>query len=723
MKHHQQTKLFPIRRMGTAASLLALAPALAYSQTDEEPTERKSLAPLVVTSEEDTQAAIQEASTSVDVLTSQSLEDRDIRRIPDIFTAISNVDVNDITEIASVPTFTVRGTAEDINIDAFGGTPSVAYYMDDIPALSVYGRSLPIFNLDTASFYKGPHGTQFGAPGSAGVLRLASVLPGNELNGDIGYTYGSYNRHQIDGTVSGPIIKDRLAIGFGGLFETREGYVHNAVLNDSYGDIEEMSGRMQLVYTPSADLEILFTLGLANQDNGGPNFTSNNGGDLFTVLQGIEGFQKYDSDVEALRITSRRDGYRIVSATSRQANDGDILYDFGTFFFANPFTLETVYGTYKVSEESYTQEFRVESDDESSPFQWSAGAFFGTRDNKTTGEFTYSNLQFPGFGTVNGASTFPNNAEQDTYAIFGEASYTFWDRMEITGGLRAETVESKRNSELIDPLFFFGGNSTNSGKKTTSGISPMAGISWKWDDDHRTYFRFSTGFQPGDIASASHLNAGAPTEYDEQTSYHFELGHKATYLDKRLTVNPTVFYTKYDDYQAYVDMGLPGLPVSAVFNAQSAHAMGVELQIVAEPFEGLRIASNLGIQEAEYDRFRSGAGTYDGNDIPNIPSFTARNNITYRHALDGGTAVMGMVECNVTGDYKYDQKNTGGQDAYTICNARIGYEWAQSAVYLFAANLLDEEYLPSGYAAFPAGTFRGTPGAPQTFGVEFRANF
>ncbi len=654
------------------------------------------------------------------------MEDRDIRRIPDILATISNVSVNDITEIASVPTFTVRGSAEDINIDAFGGTPSVAYYMDDIPALSVYGRSLPIFNLDSATFYKGPHGTQFGAPGSAGVLRLDSILPGNESQGDFGYTYGSYDRQQLDGSASGAIIKDVLAIGFSGLYESRDGYVHNAVLNDSYGDIEEMAGRMQLVWTPSADLEVLFTLGVANQDNGGPNFTSNNGGDLFTVLQGIDGFQKYDSDVEALRVTSKHDGWRLVSATSRQSNTGSILYDFGTFFRSNPYTLQTVFGTYDVSEEAYTQEFRVESDDESSALQWTGGVFFGTRDNKTTGEFTYNDLDFFGFGPpflINGASTFPNNAKQDTYAIFGQAAYTFNDRLEISGGLRLETVESRRDSQLIDPLFFFGGNSANSGVKTTSGASPMAGVAWKWNEEQSTYFRFSTGFQPGDIASASHINAGAPSEYEEQTSYNFELGHKASFFDERLTVNPVLFYTQYDNYLAYVDMGIPGLPVSAVFNAEAAHAMGAEVQIVAEPVDGLRFASNLGVQEAVYDQFSFGGGNYDGFDIPNIPAYSLRNSATYRHPLGGGRALVGMVECNVTGEYEFNQKNTGSQDAYTLFNARVGYEWAQSGVYLFGANLLDEAYLPSGYAAFPPGTFRGTPGPPQTLGVEFRTKF
>jgi iron complex outermembrane receptor protein len=82
-----------------------------------------------------------------------------------------------------------------------------------------------------------------------------------------------------------------------------------------------------------------------------------------------------------------------------------------------------------------------------------------------------------------------------------------------------------------------------------------------------------------------------------------------------------------------------------------------------------------------------------------------------------------MLECNVTGEYAFDQKNTGGQDSYTVLNARVGYEWERSGVYLFGANMLDAAYLPSGYGAFPPGTFRGTPGAPQTFGVEFRTKF
>ncbi len=695
----------------------AVAPA-----PDPAPTPQLSPEPPLVIDDLDpqvnTQVLIQRASSTLDVLTNQFMEDRDIRRIPDILGTISNVAVNDLTEIANVPTFTVRGSAEDMNIDAFGGTPFVAYYVDDIPALSVYGRSLPIFNLNSAKFYKGPHGTQFGAPGSAGVLRLDSILPGNEFQGSGGYTYGSYNRHQLDGSVSAPIINDVLAIGFSGLYETRDGYVHNAVLNRPYGGIEEAAGRMQLVWTPSSDLEVLFTVGVGNQDNGGPNFTSNNGGDLFTVYQGIDGFQKFDSNVEALRVTSKGDGLRFVSSTSRQSNISNIYYDFGTFFGANPYTLDTAYGTYDINEEAYTQEFRVESDDENSPLQWTGGVFFGTRDNKTTGEMIYDNL----LGVFNSFSRFPNNAKQDTYAVFGQTAYTFDDRLEISAGLRLETVKSTRNSAMIDPLFFFGGDSINSGKKTTSAASPMAGISWKWNDDQRTYFRYSTGFQPGDIASASHIVAGAEREYEEQTSYNFELGHKASFFDDRFTVNPVLFYTHYDNYQAFVDMGTLGLPLTAVFNAESAHAMGAELQIGAEPVDGLRFASNLGVQEAKYDEFSFGGGSYNGFDIPNIPAYSLRNNVSYRQPLGGGF-IMGMLECNVTGNYEFDQKNTGSQDAYTLFNARLGYEWGQSGAYLFGANLLDEAYLPNGYADAPAGTFRGTPGAPQTFGFEIRTKF
>jgi iron complex outermembrane receptor protein len=715
----------------TTILLLTVSPS--WSQTNDAETEaarRKlretalippttTLPTVLVTGNAEGSGFAQRTPSTIDIRTRETLQDRDTRQIRDIFTTISNVDVNDITEVASVPTFTVRGTAEDINIDAFGGTPSVAYYLDDIPALSVYGRSLPAFNMGSATFYKGPHGTQFGAPGSAGALRINSVLPGNTWQGDAGYIFGSYNRHQVDGSISGPIVKDRLAIGFSGLYESRDGYIHNAVRDESYGDIEERSGRMQLVWTPSDQLEMLLTLGLANQNNGGPSFTSNNGGDLYTVLQGIAGFQKSDSNLQALRVTWKEEGWRIISATSRQQNYERTLYDFGTFFGSNPFTLETVYGTYQVREESYTQEIRAESDDAESPLQWTGGLFFGTRENNTTGQFTYSNL----FGFINGATIFPNNADQNNYALFGQAAYTFWDHLELSAGLRLEMVESRRASVLDDPLLFFGGSSANAGKKTTAAASPMAGLTWKWNKDQRTYFRFSRGFQPGDIASASHLVPGANLEYGPQTSSHFELGHKASFYDGRLTVNPVLYYTDYENYQAFIDLGPPGTPITAVFNAESAYAQGAELQLAAEPFTGLRLVSNLGIQEAKYTSFNRGGRSYDGFDIPNIPAYTARNSISYRHALDTDHALMGMFEWNVTGNYEFDQDNTGNQGAYSVCNARIGYEWKHASVHFFGANLFQANYLPSGYSALPAGTFRGTPGAPQTFGVEFRTKF
>lgn len=71
------------------------------------------------------------------------------------------------------------------------------------------------------------------------------------------------------------------------------------------------------------------------------------------------------------------------------------------------------------------------------------------------------------------------------------------------------------------------------------------------------------------------------------------------------------------------------------------------------------------------------------------------------------------------GDEGFDLKN----DARTLINARIGYEWDNIGVYLVAKNLLDEEYIAS--AAFGGGRTisRHTLGKPRQLGISIRGRF
>ncbi|MBK7903773.1 MAG: TonB-dependent receptor [Proteobacteria bacterium] len=64
------------------------------------------------------------------------------------------------------------------------------------------------------------------------------------------------------------------------------------------------------------------------------------------------------------------------------------------------------------------------------------------------------------------------------------------------------------------------------------------------------------------------------------------------------------------------------------------------------------------------------------------------------------------------------------QDAYTLVNARLGYEgnggkWRIAA---FVRNAFNEEYFVAGDATPPPG-YGGMPGVPRTYGIEFGLEF
>ncbi|MEL7510497.1 MAG: TonB-dependent receptor, partial [Cyanobacteria bacterium J06554_1] len=81
---------------------------------------------------------------------------------------------------------------------------------------------------------------------------------------------------------------------------------------------------------------------------------------------------------------------------------------------------------------------------------------------------------------------------------------------------------------------------------------------------------------------------------------------------------------------------------------------------------------------------------------------------------------FGRLEMIGFGKTYFDNLNTIEQDSFALVNARLGYEFDNYGIYLFANNLFDEEYLTQ---AFDFGGTLAVAGAPQTFGVQVRTEF
>ena len=262
--------------------------------------------------------------------------------------------------------------------------------------------------------------------------------------------------------------------------------------------------------------------------------------------------------------------------------------------------------------ETYTQEIRTESQDDSSSLNWRYGFFFSDRSQH--GDDLKSLYDLP---LITGA---PGTAEEQViddvheydYALYGQATYHATEQLDLTLGLRGELFEEESESGLALTSIaanLIGNNAhseTRTGSLTQGTYMPSAQATWHWNDSQFTWIKFDKAWRPGGVG----IYQLSPSKYTKETSWNFELGHKIDLSENRLSVTPILFYSRYDNYQApFVVNPL----VTYETNAKYASARGAELSLSFTPVSRLNLTCNLGYTEARYDEFPGGG--YNGEAV------------------------------------------------------------------------------------------------------------
>jgi iron complex outermembrane receptor protein len=199
----------------------------------------------------------------------------------------------------------------------------------------------------------------------------------------------------------------------------------------------------------------------------------------------------------------------------------------------------------------------------------------------------------PGFPCAGGAGN-PVNAlldndrldiiDQDTrsYALFGEATYHFTDRLSLTLGGRYTiedktfALDSSRGASGVPllPLTEVEDDWTN--------FTAKGGIEYQWSDELLSYFSVTQDFKAGGFNARARTGTELePFGPEEVLSY--EAGFKSQWFDNRLRFNAAGFYNDYTDIQVVVAEAVPetGQIFNRVENAGDADIKGVELEFLA----------------------------------------------------------------------------------------------------------------------------------------------
>ena len=671
----------------------------------------------VLVTAEKTKEDVQDIPASISVLTELQIQDSGISTIGDVSKQIPNLFIAN-WGIRGISLVFVRG------IGAIMNEPAMGFYVDDINYMDYRLFDSSLFDIERIEVMRGPQGTLYGRNSLGGVINIITKKPDNEFQGGVEQVFGNYDLFRTNMHVRGPIIDDKLFLGVSGTFEKRDGYAQNDFLDEDVDSRNGINGRARLRWTPNDKLDIMFNASAEHIDDGSFPITklSEVRNNPHHIAHDYKGEYIRDVYSTSLRVAYDSAIMNLVSITSylnhddKSSNDQD--------FTAAP--LLTAHE--KIDYGKFSQEFRFSSPERGGPFKWFAG-LYGFKDNKKHNLNVNFAPNVLGMGAPAATQTNKSDLDNRGYAVFGQATYTLFEKMNITGGLRFDYEKSSVNHlETWSPALMPPRRFDKSMDNDT--FLPKLQLDYNWTDQFMTYASVSKGYRSGGFNTYTTAVNPDDESFRPEYSWNYEAGVKSSWFDNRLIINAAAFYIDLEDQQ--VVQILP-TAFTLIRNAGESRSMGFELESTALLAEGFTFDAGFGYTDAEYVKFKDlvRGVDYKGNTTPLAPAYTYNLALQYRHMLterfnlfwsEGPLDLFTRVELQGIGPFYWNDANTLKQTAYELVNLRIGLESEHFDLILWARNIFDTGYEAVGLE-FPGADPIGQAGDPRTFGTTLSFRF
>lgn len=569
-------------------------------------------------------------------------------------------------------TLNIRGLGSTFGLTNDGIDPGVGFYVDGVYYARPAATTLDFIDTKQIEVLRGPQGTLFGKNTTAGTFNITTRRPTftNTLNFE--QSFGNYGFIQTKGSLSGPLVENRLAarISFSGT--SRDGTIYNQRSQSYTNTLNNQGIRGQLLYLPSNDISILFSGDYTRQRPDG--YAQVYAGTA--PIQRAE-FRQFENIIADLGydLPSRNPFDRIIDTDTPWRSD----QDFGGLSFNVDFELgkgtltsTTAWRSWKWGPSSdrdftglsaiarseapsihhqFTQEFRYAGD-------------FTDKLNGTVGVFAfYQKLDPDGAHILEAGSDqwrfVQNNQDplwetpglldgltQETRpkfrnfsgALFGQLDWSVTDKWSVlpgfrinydqkevdfqrtvTGGLQTDDPELIALQERVfTPISF----QTDIDDWNLSG---QLTVDYSVRENLRVYGTYSLGFKPVGLNLG-----GIPTEDGEpllelavvrpEKTHHFELGLKSEPF-KNVVLNITGFNTTINDYQTNVRSSQLGVTRGYLANAEKVRVQGVELDGYYDPSKYFRVNASVAYTDGKYISFENAPVPLEetgGNDSKDI---------------------------------------------------------------------------------------------------------
>jgi len=627
---------------------------------------------------------LMEVPQTIQVISGEMLEQRGVQDFSDTLKLIPGASSH-FSGGAISQGFNFRGTGAKSRV----GDSATGFYFDDVPYYvpgSPYGPSLGLFDLESLEVFRSPQGTLYGQGSLGGVMIINTAKPDFEqLSGRIQVSGSEMKEgdsgHKVDGTISFPLIKDQLALRITAGEVERPGLAESSEFpgEKDLDSSEDWYVRAKLLWEPTEALSVQVMGWRTEQEQlfTPSDYASN---DPPTVLPGTGGVKPaadFETTLSSLVVdwvtdygifTSSTSIVDIEFAQSRGVVFPSVIPGFGTFIFELTSDL--------VGEaESFNQEFRFASRDNGGPWSWIVGASYTDASNESD---SITNITSPAFAA--GTTITPAELETEQWSVFGEVSRSFMDdTWNVLFGLR----------------YFEDDRSNLTGDETFDAVSPRFNVSYAPSDDALLYLNIAKGFQSGkftdagDIALLESLGLTASPVLDEVTLWTYEVGARLDFFGGRLHLEPTVYYSEFEDFQSELFIGAAALD----FNMDT-EAKGIELVMTAILAEGLTLNYSADVNDSEPVDLSPitntlPSGLEEGKQLPYVPGWSHTVYLDYEKSFSS-IRVYGQI--GWTGqDAQIDIFSGLPADELDTWSARVGVAGERWNLTLWGENLTDQK--------------------------------
>ena len=438
-------------------------------------------------------------------------------------------------------------------------------------------------------------------------------------------------------------------------------------------------------------------------------------------------------------------------------------------------------------EDGWTQEFQLSGTNFGGSVNWVAGVFlWDTEARRRSFRWVLADIARNDFRTI-ARSPFCNNPafpnpgrqcppgrnrdqlegqQEEGYAVFGEFTFDVTDTLSVTFGARYHDEDNETWSEdtslsSLQQGDLEVGTRLNPGDSAAMERLPKTGsisasfdkttlrvaIANQFTDDFMAYASYSEGFNAGGAEVVTDVDADGNNftrilPFSPENIESIEIGFRSDWLDGRLRVNGTYFWTDWKNMIGRIQVTgqFTGLPVgaSASQNVAESEAEGLELSVDGQVTDNFSFNFGLGVLDTKYTKILEGVRSIElGQPFGQSPELQYNIGAQWNQPLTwtGGELTL-RLDYSWTDEYirtrdpdlqigTFVPGRPFEQDSFGILNARLVWTNAKGNLELsaYGTNLTDEFYLNGGFSPLPLGKDYASIGRPREAGVSAKFSF